>query len=246
MADRPILFSAPMVQALIAGRKTQTRRMLKPQPELLPNGTWHVSNSGGGMVGVETADMPAVAPDYVRYEIGDRLWVREAWRSQAHFDGQSPAEICAEFETEYGAPSCPTFYEADKQCDGHSVELWQQSQPGRLRASMHMPRCASRLTLPVTDVRVERLQDISSSDAIAEGIVEDDGSEPDIFYLPGSYTISGVNAPKGRLPIGQHNDPRPVYRDLINNLHGGDLWSTNPWVVAVSFDVIKQNIDEVK
>ncbi|MCW0014859.1 hypothetical protein [Rhizobium sp. BT-226] len=132
------------------------------------------------------------------------------------------------------------WYEADGK--GPATDL---HMPGKHRQAMHMPRWASRLTLTVTDVRVELLQNISKADAIAEGIVEDDGSEPDIFYLPGSHLISGVNAPKGRLPIGQHSDPRLVYRDLVNNLHGGDLWKENPWMVAYTFSVHRGNIDKI-
>jgi len=208
-----ILFSAPMVRALLAGTKTQTRRVLNPQPA--DDGLYH-----------------ELKPAYraLRIAPSDRLWLREAWRCEARYDDFAPSEL---------PRGAPIYYAADLNP--------RDSEPGcagRLRASMHMPRWASRLTLLVTERRVQRLQDISVEDAIAEGVVEDDGSEPDIFYLPGSHMISGINAARKRAhPIGSHPDPRLVYRDLVNNLHDGDLWSANPWVAAYTFSVHQQNID---
>lgn len=210
MTDRPILFSAPMVRALLDGRKTQTRRILKPQPELLPNGTWHVFNSGGGTVGVETADMPAVAPDYVRYEVGDRLWVRETW---------APVDAIKHNDPGTQALADNGFYRADQSVHDDEITTW--------KPSIFMPRWASRLTLIVIDVRVQRLQDCNDSDAIAEGVTGSPGIDIDIdgFWWP--------------------NQPKKRYRELWDRINGAGAWEANPWVVAIIFEVLKRNIDEV-
>ncbi|MGJ4855573.1 hypothetical protein ACN6KF_001519 [Labrys sp. La1] len=232
MVDRPILFSPAMIRALLAGTKTQTRRVVKPRhnpnrPSLF-DGTWsdnYVLDPGN----------QKWRDDAYPWRDGDRLWVREAWRSAAAYDDLAPSAMGGEEPIQY-------------QADG-AHQTWGYpaiAKIGRLRSSMFMPRWASRLTLIVTGVKVERLQDISEEDAIAEGIVEDDGDAPGIFYLPGASMLCGVNAPKGRLMIGNHPSPRLVYRDLINNLQSGDLWFENPWTVALTFTVHHQNIDAMK
>lgn len=213
MADRPILFSASMVRALLDGRKTQTRRILKPQPTI---------NSAGLLVWKSGPDFIQGTPDDIaagqRVKVGDRLWVKEAFRAQEEFDHLSPRAIVETFETEIGFASFPTFYEADRKCDDWSIEIWQQSPPGRLRASMHMPRCSSRLTLAVTDVRVERLQDISEADAEAEGVTRGFGGGP----------------------ITED------YFSIWNSINGPFAASENPWVVAYTFTVERKNIDEAR
>ena len=212
MADRPILFSASMVRALLDGRKTQTRRILKPQPTI---------NSAGLLVWKNGPDFIQGTPDDIaagqRVKVGDRLWVKEAFRAQEEFDNLSPRAIVETFETETGFASFPTFYEADRKCDDWSIEIWQQSPPGRPRASMHMPRCASRLTLAVSDVRIERLQDIGEADAEAEGVTRGFGGGP----------------------ISED------YFSLWNSINGPFAASANPWVVAYTFIVERKNIDEV-
>lgn len=240
MTDRPILFSGPMIRALLAGTKTQTRRVVKPQPfesgyiegdidmyEIKADSRgpkafrFNASAVGGGAV-LEEVFEPRISE-------GDRLYVREAWHAARSLDSTPPREIPHDADIEHAA-TARSYAEIGLK--------------GKLRPGIHMPRWASRLTLTVSDVRVERLQNINRDDAIAEGVVEDDGDTPDIFYLPGSSALSGVNAPKGKLPIGQHSDPRLVYRDLINN-NGGDLWSENPFVVAYTFTVHHRNIDQM-
>lgn len=151
MADRPIIFSSPMVRALLAGTKTQTRRLLKPQPGdmdrpfAMEDGTWHVTDSRGCNM----------SPLPVRYAVGDRLWVREAFIGARGYDDDPPSRF----------GNKPIWYCADGAPDRE--KWWHLSN--RLRPSIHMPRWASRLTLTVTEVRVQRLQEISEEDAIAEG-----------------------------------------------------------------------------
>lgn len=126
MADRGIIFSAPMVLALLDGRKMQTRRL-------------------------------ATSP-LRQCKVGDRLWVREAWRTSLAYEDLKPSVMGGEE---------PVFFEADG-----TTERWTRgtAEIGRLRPGMHMPRWASRLTLIVEAVRVEPLQAIREADALAEGI----------------------------------------------------------------------------
>lgn len=195
MTDRPIIFSAPMVRALLDGRKTQTRRVLKPQPPagLLPEG---IAIAGEAQ------------PTGCGYRLGDRLWVREAFRGDKGYDAYPPQEWSR----------WPVHYEAD----GNRDTREGMGADGRLRPSIHMPRWASRITLTVTDVRVQRLQDISEADAVAEGA--------DVAQLR-MYPELG--------------NARHWFRALWNDLHGADAWERNPWVVALTFTVQRGNIDQV-
>jgi hypothetical protein len=239
MADRPILFSAPMVRALLDGRKTQTRRSLG-QYDVLRD--FEGKELGISWVHVEGEYLPRVTIGNVitarklKAAVGDRLWVREAWRTQECFDDESPAAIVDQFREEWSESSIPAFYEADQKFDDHSIEIWQQSQLGRLRASMHMPRCASRLTLTVTDVRVQRLQDITEQDAIAEGVERAD----DFFGCP-CWKCYGKFS-----DVVSADDPIVSYESLWNHINGSHAWDKNPWVAAYTFTVSTRNIDEVQ
>jgi len=213
MTDRPIIFSAPMVQALLAGRKTQTRRILKPQPVQNSAGLWvwppdwtksvkrysvGVQTDGAGLV-QSLMDDPARR---IGYATGDRLWVRES----CHLP----------------RPGVPhTLFRADH-VDASSVK-W--------RPSIHMPRWASRLTLTVTDVRVEPLLQISQEDAVAEGVeMSGTGSTPWKCYTSN----------------GSYNLPQWSFYSLWNSINGPDAAMVNPWVVVISFDVIRANIGKVE
>jgi len=151
--DRPIIFSGPMVQALLAGRKTMTRRLA-------------------------TSPLRKCQP-------GDRLWVRES------FSSSDPGPV----------------YRADH---GDEATGWGWTP------SIHMPRKHSRLTLIVNAVKFERLQDINGLDALAEGITREEGVSPWRTFLR-----------------------------LCNSLHGEGAWQANPEIVALSFTVIRSNIDAV-
>lgn len=209
MSDKPILFSAPMVRALLAGTKTQTRRLFKPQPELLPNGLYHVHNRGGGFFGVAEENVGSHAVDYLRIKAGDRLWVRERIERANGESVGYPAD---------GAwlPNTPWEWKRD-------------SLP-----SIHMPRWASRITLTVTDVRVERLQEISEADAIAEGIERVGGG-----ILRWENWATGIEGVHGF-------SPRAAYALLWNSINGPGSWDANPWVGAYSFTVEHCNIDQAR
>lgn len=234
MTDRPILFSASMVAALLAGRKTETRRLFKPRgfefythpvsgdsySQFRPyrDGTWdHSRIVGGGPM--QAFGWGEGLYSYLPYAPGDRLWVKETYRFEARWDDCKPSEV------RKGSPvyqeAAP--YEAMPEC------------AGICRPSIFMPRWASRLTLTVTDVRVERLQDCSEEDAIAEGIelrAPADGEFPALYGLPDPNGISAPTAVHAYATLwGQINtDP-------------GKRWADNPWIVAVSFTVEQRNID---
>ena len=178
MKERPIPFSAPMVRAILDGTKTQTRRVVKPTS------------------GPHTVEQVIATPDslaaFVRSrcpygEPGDRLWVREAWKAHTTFDDLPPRDI----------PESHVWYMAD---DGYKAE-------SRYRQGMFMPRWASRITLEVTGVRVERLQAISRGDSMSEG-------------------CPFPNMAKG-------DDPRQWYASLWESINGS--WDANPWVWVIEF-----------
>jgi uncharacterized protein YqfB (UPF0267 family) len=148
MKEHPILFSEPMVQAILAGRKTQTRRVMKPQPE----NRSHVGSHGKSFPFVRTKKGPVKCP---YGEIGDRLWVRETWTN-----------------------ICPAISLRKEKCSHRWLKYRaDHDHSGLWKPSIYMPRWASRIMLEITGVRVERLQDISEVDAQAEGIDLSDISE---------------------------------------------------------------------
>lgn len=219
MTDRPILFSAPMVRALLDGRKTQTRRVIKPTKKPLAEGQllirWGAQFGGQ----CERFELP--------YAIGDRLYVKEAWRTWKDLDHLPPIETLIH--------EAPIFYELDRDnCDRH----------GRYRSARFMMRHMSRLTLTVTDVRVQRLQDISEADAIAEGCLYQ--ASTDHGPLINCY---GPDCPvQSAMSCNLHGcwGIREQFADLWNSINGPDAWAANPWVVALTFDVHRCNIDTLK
>ncbi len=230
MTDKPILFSGSMIRALLDGRKTQTRRVLKPQP---PQGahspfTWGTGPKPGYIVFQEMAGAPMHPWPYTP---GDRLWVREA-----HYltdDGESEYAVFAADE----ASVKEHFTDMQATMASHPSIDW--SKHLRLRPSIHMPRWASRLTLIVTDVRVQRVQDITEGDAQAEGIERLKSGRG--FYDP--------TKSKGAVHLGARfdwaTDAFEVLWDSLNADRGFD-WDANPWVSATTFTVHKCNIDQME
>lgn len=208
--DRPILFSAPMVRALLDGRKTQTRRILKS-----PYGTMEWSAGEW-------------KPIITKTRAGDRLWVRESGQLLREAYDHDPR--CGEDVWRDAG-----FYHS---ADGEIIEARSYDPPLREwiddcsrvnRPSIHMPRWASRLTLTVTDVRVQRLQEISEEDARAEGITD------------GGCLNCGFPEPCGC--AHPHPDARQSFSHLWQSINGPDSWQANPWVAAYTFTVAHQNID---
>ncbi|WP_405048657.1 hypothetical protein [Rhizobium rhizogenes] len=233
MADRPILFSAPMVRALLAGRKTQTRRLLKGIEEL-PNGKFHIHGNGGGLVGVAEEDVSKHAPDYVRIQPEDRVWVKETWRAHAwHGD-------CVEiaYAAQRGIVGWSQQHEQIKYPDGNrnAFKYYAPKGPDFWRPSIFMPRWASRITLVVTDVRVERLQDITNEDCIAEGVpVHPNENAP--------RTGPAIDAFARMVGLISHYGAE--YRRIWQEINGAGSWDENPWIIAYTFSVHLGNIDQI-
>lgn len=212
MADKPIIFSGPMIRALLDGTKTQTRRALKPQPDTGARFSGferdgHALFTKGSLYGKQR----------LRYAPGDRLWVREAWRTIGTWDDVSPRNL---------GSIAPIRYEADAYIN--QPDYWQgRSEPvkyGRYRHARFMPRRASRLTLTVTDVRVQRLQEISEADARAEG-------------------VSPITEPNDLK--WEHYAPHgAAFVILWNSINGPGAWDANPWVAAYTFTARRGNIDQ--
>lgn len=202
MKERPILFSAPMVRAILDGSKTQTRRVVKPQPIYDGKfaGGWKVVGKNGH----EAATCGPLVSELCPYgQPGDRLWVRETWAAPHSEDGRPPRAIqCDQLRIHYLAS------------EGRGGLVW--------RPSIHMPRWASRITLEITGVRVERLQEISEADAIAEGI------ERSYDQWRDYRTDQAVNYPSAATPIDS-------YRTLWEEINGQGSWDANPWVWVVEF-----------
>lgn len=221
MTDRPMIFSGPMVRALLDGRKTQTRRVLKPQP---PN---HVQIYRVGSVW-DWRDGTRGGYVKVPFAIGDRIWVRETWAEDAEpVCCGRPHPIVGpgrNGEMEYVGEECCGSPEPSPIIT-YRAEVAPEYKPYSergWRSPIYMPRWASRITLVVTDVRVQRLHEISEEDAISEGVG------------PTLVSPDGGSAP--------HVE---TYIELWNSLNAkrGYPWESNPWVCALTFDVIRQNID---
>lgn len=240
--DIPIIFSGPMVSALLDGRKTQMRRLLNPQP---PDSFEHPHLIGGRWFVTEN-EPPDILKNYplpVRYRIGDRLWVREKyWITELDEIGE-PFLVFDEEWTD-GMPTPGEKRPCPFPCPSFGPH-----------PSIHMPRWASRLTLTVTDVRVQRLQDISEEDAVAEG-VESPATERydhDWSICPqcgGTMLYNGLSANLGVMPDCDCNicdTHRKRYQHLWNRLHSvvdePPPWDADPWIVAVTFTVERRNID---
>lgn len=239
MADRGIIFSGPMVRALLDGRKTQTRRQINPQPAANITSAGVISRSGEGQtdewswLSGDPTDIDSWGFEgefNTRYRPGDRLYVREAW----HVRGRYSDVV----EVGYAASQNRSHSEYVKQVPVAAAVPGKGSWPDfpKFGPSIHMPRWASRLTLTVEDVRVERLQAINEADAIAEGI-ESYG----YGSLWGWIDYAETNPNMMRC----FGDPRESYRSLWEALHGLDSWKADPFVVAVTFRVERANIDRL-
>jgi len=234
--ERPILFSATMVRALLAGTKTQTRRVVKPKH--LPEGHWMVETRGSRHELThwdnDTADTSLIACPYG--QPGDRLWVRETWRIGSWDDGcgfwidycDGPRKErleCPDVDFAYRLieQTCEDLRKCNFQPTNGTMYEWAPGQsPLRWRPSIHMPRWASRITLEVTGVRVERLQDISEADCIAEGCTQNHNG----YYRGGPHAVGGLK---------QMETAKAAYRDLWESINGPDSWDANPWVWAIEF-----------
>lgn len=226
--ERPILFSGEMVRAILDGRKTQTRRVVKEKcfgPSDTRGYEWHYRCKRGLWQDMRHSEMMQKCPYGVP---GDRLWVRETWKCSWWGEGE-PERIAykAGGKTQEVRDTESVSYDlwSESMAEGGADDLekagWKVGEDDlfhhedcnraaaddlRWRPSIHMPRWASRITLEVTDVRVERLQKISEADAIAEGCVSDD-----------------------------EFDAKDRFEWLWESINGEGSWEANPWVWVVEF-----------
>jgi len=195
MKTRPILFKGEMVRAILAGRKTQTRRIVKPQP--IPFQPNYPHPEAECLAAIGKPWMPVGGVNVERWKcphgsIGDRLWVRETFQTGEYAQNEPRGAV-------YRATNPD----------------WQTQEGWKWKPSLFMPRSLSRITLEITGVRCERLQNISEADAKAEGC---DG-----------------NCPVGYIPAHQKSPCVYRYAQLWESINGAGSWSENPWVWVIEF-----------
>jgi len=222
--EHPILFSGPMVRAILDGRKTQTRRVVKPQP---PTGFRQINQELGTATFSDgffarTHECPFGKP-------GDRLWVREGhwlygqWVKNG-FNNSGGQRWTFQQIGDRVAYTRPGLDE---------IAYYGGGQGFSWRPSIHMPRWASRITLEITDVRVERLQEISPNDAVAEG-VEPDCDHPSMTLEYGCTDCMNT---------GYASNPRDEFAGLWDSINGqrpGCSWADNPWTWAITFKRVQE------
>lgn len=200
--ERPILFSAPMVRAILSGAKTQTRRIYKPAKGYPCQDGEHTGNPNEASCGWDYGPCRHGRPL-------DCLWVRETWKPERKY---SPEGFYLGVEVTYAADNAKVFFPVE-----HVPATWSIPTAKGNIPSIHMPRWASRITLEITDVRVERLQEIGYEDVLSEGVE----AAPSVQY--GS----------------QRQDTIDGFQDLWESINGPDSWTANPWVWVVEFEEVK-------
>lgn len=242
MKEIPMLFSTPMVQALLEGRKTQTRRIMKPQikecdhsrfteewkdqPTQWSEAALKIGRAYCGMCGNGVEYSKDYGGIKCQYGVpGDLLYVRETFKvEQAVSHGESILGVRYKAGSMWIQNDSKEIFEIYHR----GSEIW--------RPSIHMPKEAARLWLQVTDIKVERLQDISEEDAKAEGVT----------VTPGQVASNEIHRHvlKDRIPAGDHqlafaNLWREIhFTSIQDQLSGKDGWNENPWVWVVSFKVL--------
>ncbi|BEN05978.1 MULTISPECIES: ASCH domain-containing protein [Serratia] len=199
MKERPVIFNGEMVRAILDGRKTQTRRAISDRHLHLIDVASQVGECYPLESGIDHANSQSYYREYCPFgQVGDRLWVRETW---------TPESIDAEEGN----------YSPDYRATANGQPL-----DGRWTPSIHMPRWASRITLEITAVRVERLNDISQADAKAEGVKPAGDMLPD---YPDTFLT-----PKGDFAIA-----KVAFQRLWQSIYGEESWAANPWVWIIEF-----------
>jgi hypothetical protein len=208
MKQRPIIFGDDMIRAILDGRKTQTRRVAK---NVHFDSTYRAKWKAVRKRTEVSIDTPAaMLGEVCPYgQPGDRLWVREKFATHFIWDKLPPGHIDIEVHAD-------CFFYGDGSIAGGCDDC----QRGKWRASIHMPRFASRITLEITGVRVERLQDISGEDCAAEGVADPIGS-------PRVYGVVTEQFAKEQ------------FARLWQSINGPDSWDANPWVWVIEFRRIK-------
>ncbi len=218
MRDKPILYSTSMVQALLTGKKTQTRRLIKPQP---------VHGASRLLHTIESTDSR---------RNGECRWA--VMKDSVTIDDRYTS---SPFRCPYGKPGDLLYVRETLECaNGEAIGYpadgrWLPNDPWMWRRktlpSIHMPKWLSRLTLEITNIRAERLQDISEEDAVQEGI----------YMCDSGYFWWDSNTQKSC-----YRTAKSAYQGLWELINGKDSWKDNPWVWVVKFKVHKCNVDRFK
>lgn len=223
MKERPVIFNGEMVRAILDGRKTQTRRVIANvgHDNCLPLQK-RTKTKDGIYTHVMDAPIYGICPFG---KIGDRIWVRETW-SDVNLDG-APAvayraddEVYDLMEDKSLLDEDGAFNYQDSRVCKYQFAAWHSDLisgiEGKWRPSIHMPRWASRITLEITAVRVERLNDISEEDARAEGLA------------PSQHIIT---PPEALYRVG--------FLKLWQSIYGAESWRANPWVWVIEFNPVE-------
>lgn len=263
--ERPIIFNGAMVRAILDGKKTMTRRVVKPQiPDTYKWSGWVLCSTDRRCEGKASwVNAGGYKPIYCRpyCKIGDRLWVRETHAQVLEVDipkGRSVGPIGT-----VGSPARPNWksryiYKADGDMPNVQWKYVGDSSPVYWTPSIHMPRHASRILLEVTGVRVERLQDITDADSVSEGIPSEEEYLDDNYPHPESYadadysicprcggTLLYTRFVDGGAMFDQDCDlcyaAKKRFEHLWDSLYAkrGYDWDTNPWVWVIEFRRIK-------
>ena len=193
MKERPILFSGPMVRAILEGRKTMTRRVVKPDIANFLEDGWEPEKRMYETRNGDIVPASSICPHGVP---GDMLWVRETW-----------SQVVTNIPRDYGF-----LYRADFSADADPSQWGSKWRP-----SIFMPRDASRILLEITNVRVERLQDITEEDCVREGAAIMTSEEVAAFHL------------------GSTQNAIDSFRNVWEGINGPDSWEQNPWVWVIEF-----------
>lgn len=226
--ERPILFAGPMVRAILSGHKTQTRRVIKIQPRTRAD----IGSYGAGRPFIRNPDSAGKNLDCPYGQPGDRLWVRETW--------QGPIMGGDEFENEYRDD--PAKFQTPEHCfyaaDGGSPPEFVDADDNLRccwRPSIHMPRWACRIVLEIVSVRVERLNEISDDDALAEGIQYEERiietryeAGQHIEVTVDMYHVDGKRS-------DAHYSAGECFQSLWESINGPESWNANPWVWCITF-----------
>ncbi|HGW4115642.1 TPA: morphogenetic protein [Serratia marcescens] len=208
MKERPVIFNGEMVRAILDGRKTQTRRVVSDRHLHLIDVASQVGECYPLESGIDHANSQSYYREHCPFgQVGDRLWVRETWQGplvdEEHLD---------DYRANADKFQAPEFceYAADGGTRPEFCDLDDNTRQG-WRPSIHMPRWASRITLEITAVRVERLNDIGVDDAKAEGVKA------------------------GVCPGHEHMMHQVAFSELWQSIYGEESWSANPWVWVIEF-----------
>ncbi|MEX8082413.1 hypothetical protein [Acinetobacter baumannii] len=232
MKERPIIFNTTMIKAIIEGRKTQTRRLVKPQPKYFKGdagGHWWRCTHVQSMVRVEE-ELQNPGELYKGFidevnpfgKKGDRLWVRETFcfGHIDEFDAEHPDDRKLFIDQFDGRNKTPI---PKQWCIENDVEIEEVVW----KPSIHMPRSASRILLEITKIRIERLNQISSWDAVQEGLLK--------LPVSGRYVVNQGDQYFGAVS----NNPCEVFKWLWESIYGSSSWELNPWVWVIEFNVIQ-------